>query len=47
MNFILLDWLAVIAYLAITQLLGLYFRSRSGRSVDVLRRSWGVEPADS
>jgi solute:Na+ symporter, SSS family len=34
MNFTLLDWSAVIAYLAITLLLGLYFRSRSGRSVD-------------
>src|SRR6201998_3326357 len=34
MNFTLLDWSAVIAYLAITLLLGLYFRSRSGRRVD-------------
>jgi SSS family solute:Na+ symporter len=34
MNFSLLDWSAVVAYLAITLLLGLYFRSRSGRSVD-------------
>jgi len=34
MNFTLLDWSAIIAYLAITLLLGLYFRSRSGRSVD-------------
>lgn len=34
MNFTLLDWSAVIAYLLITLLLGLYFRSRSGRSVD-------------
>jgi len=34
MNFSLLDWSAVAAYLAITLLLGLYFRSRSGRSVD-------------
>ena len=34
MNFSFLDWSAVVAYLAITLLLGLYFRSRSGRSVD-------------
>jgi solute:Na+ symporter, SSS family len=34
MNFSLLDWSAVIAYLLITLLLGLYFRSRSGKSVD-------------
>jgi len=34
MNFTLLDLSAIIAYLAITLLLGLYFRSRSGRSVD-------------
>ena len=34
MNFTLLDWSAIIAYLAITLLLGLYFRSRSGKSVD-------------
>jgi Na+/proline symporter len=34
MNFSLLDWSAVVAYLLITLLLGLYFRSRSGRSVD-------------
>src|SRR5579884_1695316 len=34
MNFSLLDWSAVIAYLGITLLLGLYFRSRSGKSVD-------------
>src|ERR1700728_2179814 len=34
MNITLLDWSAVIAYLLITLLLGLYFRSRSGRSVD-------------
>jgi solute:Na+ symporter, SSS family len=34
MNFTLLDWSAVIAYLLITLLLGFYFRSRSGRSVD-------------
>jgi SSS family solute:Na+ symporter len=34
MNFTLPDWSAVLAYLLITLLLGLYFRSRSGRSVD-------------
>src|SRR5256884_9600874 len=34
MNFTLLDWSAVIAYLGITLFLGLYFRSRSGKSVD-------------
>src|SRR2546429_1533381 len=34
MTFTFLDWSAVIAYLAITLALGLYFRSRSGRSVD-------------
>jgi Na+/proline symporter len=34
MHFSLLDWSAVIAYLLITLLLGLYFRSRSGRSID-------------
>jgi solute:Na+ symporter, SSS family len=34
MNFSFFDWSAVVAYLAITLLLGLYFRSRSGRSVD-------------
>ena len=34
MNFTLLDWSAVIAYLAITLFLGLYFRRRSGKSVD-------------
>ncbi len=34
MNFTLLDWSAVAAYLLITLGLGLYFRSRSGRSVD-------------
>jgi len=34
MNFTLLDWTAVIAYLAITLCLGLYFRRRSGKSVD-------------
>ncbi|MGA2696656.1 MAG: sodium:proline symporter, partial [Terriglobales bacterium] len=34
MNFTVLDWSAVVAYLAITLFLGLYFRSRSGKSVD-------------
>jgi solute:Na+ symporter, SSS family len=34
MRFTLLDWSAVIAYLAITLVLGLYFRRRSARSVD-------------
>ena len=34
MTFTLLDWSAVIAYLTITLVLGLYFRSRSGKSVD-------------
>jgi len=34
MNFTLLDWTAIAAYLLITLFLGLYFRSRSGRSVD-------------
>ncbi len=34
MHFTLLDWSAVVAYLAITLVLGLYFRSRSARSVD-------------
>ncbi|HMK31067.1 MAG TPA: sodium:solute symporter family protein [Terriglobales bacterium] len=34
MNFTLLDWTAIAAYLGITLLLGLYFRSRSGKSVD-------------
>jgi len=34
MNFTLLDWFAIIAYLGITLLLGLYFKSRSGKSVD-------------
>jgi SSS family solute:Na+ symporter len=34
MNFTLLDWSAIVAYLAITLMLGLYFRSRSGKSVD-------------
>src|SRR5881296_4003555 len=34
MTFTFLDWSAVVAYLLITLVLGLYFRSRSGRSVD-------------
>ncbi len=34
MSFSLLDWSAVAAYLAITLVLGLYFRRRSARSVD-------------
>jgi Na+/proline symporter len=34
MNFTLLDWTAVVAYLGITLVLGLYFRRRSARSVD-------------
>ena len=34
MNFTLLDWSAIVAYLATTLMLGLYFRSRSGKSVD-------------
>src|SRR5690242_19221245 len=34
MNFTLLDWSAIVGYLGITLFLGLYFRRRSGRSVD-------------
>jgi SSS family solute:Na+ symporter len=34
MNFTLLDWSAIVAYLGVTLFLGLYFRSRSGKSVD-------------
>ncbi|MBV9572442.1 MAG: Na+:solute symporter [Acidobacteriales bacterium] len=34
MNFTALDWAAIIAYLAITLALGLYFRARSGKSVE-------------
>jgi Na+/proline symporter len=34
MTLALLDWLAIFAYLAITILLGFYFRKRSSRSVD-------------
>ncbi len=34
MNFTFLDWAAIFGYLGITLVLGLYFRSRSGKSVD-------------
>src|SRR5215475_5535476 len=34
MSFSVLDWSAVVAYLGITLALGLYFRRRSGKSVD-------------
>ncbi len=34
MKFTLLDWFAILAYLLITLLLGLYFRSKSGRSTE-------------
>ena len=34
MNFTALDWTAIVVYLGITLFLGLYFRSRSGKSVD-------------
>src|SRR5258706_15618559 len=34
MNFPVLDWTAIVGYLAITLMLGLYFRRRSGQSVD-------------
>ena len=34
MNFTPLDWTAIVVYLGITLALGLYFRRRSGRSVD-------------
>jgi SSS family solute:Na+ symporter len=34
MNFTFLDWSAIVLYLGITLALGLYFRSRSGQSVD-------------
>src|SRR5438477_210912 len=33
MNFTLLDWSAIVAYLGITLFLGLYFRSRSGKNI--------------
>src|SRR5712671_5337758 len=34
MNFTILDWTAIAGYLLITLILGLYFRSRSGKSMD-------------
>jgi SSS family solute:Na+ symporter len=34
MNFTILDWSAIVAYLLITLVLGLYFRRRSGKSMD-------------
>src|SRR5512135_1544708 len=34
MNLSVLDWSAIVGYLAITLAMGLYFRRRSGRSVD-------------
>src|SRR5579859_5046979 len=34
MKFTLLDWTAILGYLAITLLLGLYFRRRSGKSTE-------------
>ena len=34
MSFTLLDWSAIFGYLAITLILGLWFRSSSGKSVD-------------
>jgi solute:Na+ symporter, SSS family len=34
MTFTFTDWAAIVAYLVITLLLGLYFKSRSGKSVD-------------
>ncbi len=34
MSFTLLDWSAIVGYLAITLVLGLWFRRRSGKSVD-------------
>jgi Na+/proline symporter len=34
MNFTILDWAAIVGYLLITLFLGLYFRSRSGKSMD-------------
>src|SRR5216110_1409736 len=34
MHFTILDWSAIVLYLGITLALGLYFRSRSGKSVD-------------
>src|SRR5438105_7201260 len=34
MNFTILDWSAIVLYLAITLFLGLHFRGRSGKSLD-------------
>src|SRR5258708_18212880 len=34
MNFTILDWTAIAGYLLITLFLGLYFRNRSGKSMD-------------
>lgn len=34
MNFTILDWAAIVGYLIITLVLGLYFRRRSGKSMD-------------
>jgi Na+/proline symporter len=34
MNFTILDWTAIAGYLLVTLILGLYFRSRSGKSMD-------------
>lgn len=34
MNFTVLDWSAIVGYLLLTLILGLYFRRRSGKSVD-------------
>ncbi len=34
MSFTILDWAAIVAYLGITLILGLYFRRRSGRSTE-------------
>ena len=34
MNFTFLDWSAIVGYLVITLALGVYFRRRSGKSVD-------------
>ena len=34
MSFTVLDWSAIVGYLVITLILGLWFRSRSGNSVD-------------
>ena len=34
MNLTFLDWSAIVGYLLITLAMGLYFRRRSGKSVD-------------